>query len=114
MVGDVIGRERLPRRCHCARRKAIVPSKFVAVTTQRSPFLTQLLPAVKSRLFWRVTTSSPTPADLPVSYQQPLVGDLPLSHPVGPCPALSSVTVAESPAIIRLDLPASMSFFQAA
>jgi hypothetical protein len=34
-----------------ARRNAMVLSVFAAVTTQRSPFFTQALPVVTSRLF---------------------------------------------------------------
>ena len=83
------------------------------MTNQRSPFLTQVLPVVMSRLFWRVTTSSPTPAVWPSPISSPSSATVPSLTRSALARALSSVTVVESPAIMRLDLPASTSFFQA-
>jgi hypothetical protein len=90
------------------------PLGLVAATTKRSPFFTQLFPVVNKRLFWRVTISSPTPALWPSAIARPTLATVPSATRPVRARRFSSVTVAVSPAIIRLDLPASTSAFQAA
>jgi hypothetical protein len=82
------------------------PSGLVAATTKRSPFFTQLFPVVSKRLFWRVTISSPTPALWPSAIARPDSVTAPSATRPVLARRFSSVTVALSPAIIRLDLPA--------
>ena len=89
------------------------PSGLVAATTKRSPFFTQLFPVVSERLFWRVTISSPTPALWPSAMTRPHSATAPSATRAVLARRFSSATVALSPAIIRLDLPASTSAFQA-
>ncbi|HWG74723.1 MAG TPA: hypothetical protein VG184_11790, partial [Acidimicrobiales bacterium] len=61
ILGDIVG-GRHHLAAAAARRSAMLPSSLTAVTLQRSPFFTQRRPVASSRLFARVTTSSPTPA----------------------------------------------------
>ena len=73
--GDVIGRQARPRPRRCARRTAMVPSGLVAVTIQRSPFFTQLLPVVSEPVVLAGHDLVADARHLPVSDPQPLVGD---------------------------------------
>ena len=83
----------------------MVPSAFVARTTQRSPFFTHRRPVARSRLFSRVTTSSPTPATWPSATARPVSATRPAATRSARARPFSSDTVAVSGAIMRLSRP---------